>query len=214
VYVAAVRVNVILIVGVGMMKMTERRLQRSNYPSTFEYHQNRERAPHLEQDWQRGRLFMAAKMLRGVSPKSVVDLGCGDGGLLSLIKDIPSWGYDFCPANQEGWEERGVTAQFADIFNDPDFEPKWGELTVVTEVLEHLADPHRAVEWIAKNSKYVVASSPDNEPSGEHICEDVHEHIWAWDEEGFTRLIGEHFSILNYRRVDWNQIILGKSFYA
>lgn len=194
--------------------MAEYRLQQSNYPSTYEFHQNRERAPHLEQDWQKGRLFMAAKFIRGVMPKSVVDLGCGDGGLLSLIKDIPSWGYDFCPANQEGWEERKISAEFADVFNDPDFTPRWGELTVVTEVLEHVAEPHRVVEWIAKNSTYIVASSPANELPGDHICEGEHEHIWSWDEEGFKNMITNHFTILNYRKVDWNQIVLGRSKYV
>lgn len=193
--------------------MVEHRLQKHNYPSTFEFHKDRERAPHLEQNWHRGRLFMAAKLIRRVSPKSVVDLGCGDGGLLSLIKDIPSWGYDFCPANSEGWAERGVTAEFADIFNT-DFEPKWGELTVVTEVLEHLADPHKAVEWIARNSKYVVASSPLGECPEDHAPGEIHEHIWGWDKDGYLALIGAHFTVLEWRHVDWNQIVLGKSNYV
>lgn len=193
--------------------MAEYRLQKSNYPSTYEFHQHRERAPHLEQSWQNGRLFMAARFIRKANPKSVVDLGCGDGGLLSLIKEIPSWGYDFCPANAEGWDERGITAEFEDVFNT-DFEPRWGELTVVTEVLEHLADPHSTVKWIAENSTYIVASLPFDERPGDNICEDLHEHIWGFDEEGFRDLIGAHFNILEYRRVDWNQIILGKSKYA
>jgi SAM-dependent methyltransferase len=191
--------------------MVEVRLQGSSYPSTFEFHKDRERAPHLEQPWHANRLYIAAKMARSVSPKSIVDLGCGDGGLLSLVKDIPSWGYDFCPANQAGWVERGVTAEFADVFNT-DFEPKWAELVVVTEVLEHLADPHGAVEWIARNAKFIVASSPFDD-FGEH-GPGMHEHVWAWDYDGYAQLLGEHFSIIQHRRVDWSQIYLGRSLYA
>lgn len=189
--------------------MTEYRLQESDYPSTFEYHEHRERAPHLEQNWHCGRLYMAAKFIRQINPSSVVDLGCGDGGLLSLIKYIPSWGYDFCPANSAGWVERGVTAELRDVFNT-DFTPRWGELVAVTEVLEHLRDPHGVVEWIAKNAKYIVASSPVEELPGGH----VDEHIWSWDYDGYADLIGKHFTILNHRKVDWNQVLVGLSHYA
>lgn len=194
--------------------MAEYRLQQSTYPSTAEYHANRERANHLEQKWQQGRIYAAAKMIRGVKPKDVVDLGCGDGGLLSLLKDVcPAWGYDFAPSNIEGWEERGVTAELKDIFNDPGFQPKWAELTVMTEVLEHLADPHFAVDWVAHNSKYLAASVPFDEQPDSGICEGEHEHLWGFDEEGFKGLIGEHFHILEYKRVDFNQLLLGRSKY-
>lgn len=186
--------------------MAEYRLQESDYPSTFAFHEHRERAPHLEQSWQSGRLYMAAKWIREINPSSVVDLGCGDGGLLSLIKFIPSWGYDFCPANAAGWTERGVEAYSEDVFNT-DFEPKWGELVVVTEVLEHLRDPHDVVKWIAENAKYIIASSPDDEQPTGHMDE----HIWGWDMEGYAAMVGEHFEIIKHRKVDWNQLILGKS---
>lgn len=189
--------------------MTEYRLQESTFPSTEEYHRDRERVPHLEQSWHCGRLFAAAKMVRSVKPNSVVDLGCGDGGFLSVIQQygVRCWGYDFQPSNGEGWDERGVDGRLEDVFNT-DFEPEWADLAVMTEVLEHLEDPHSTLAWVASNVKYLVASSPKDELPGDHVCDS---HIWSWDWEGFEALISPHFTILQHRPVDWSQVVLGRS---
>lgn len=187
--------------------MGEWRLQESNYPATFDYHKDRERAPHLEQDHQSPRLHAAARLVREAKPESVVDLGCGDGGLLSLIKDIPSWGYDFQPSNQEGWTERGVTAFLGDVFNTR-ADVMWGQLAVATEVLEHLENPHDAVRWISRNATYIVASSPHNERPDGH---DPDCHIWAWDHDGYRDMLAEHFEIIKHETIYWSQLILGRS---
>lgn len=189
----------------------EWRLQASGHPSTFEYHEHRERVDHLSQSWQSTRIYAAAKMARSVKPKTIVDLGCGDGGYLSVIQEYgyECWGYDFQPSNAEGWRERGVTAELRDVFNNRDV-PRWGELANCTEVLEHLDDPHGAVEWIARNAHYFVASSPvDERPGGEPDC-----HIYAWDFDGYEDLLRPHFTILHHKVVDWSQVIMGKSRYV
>jgi len=191
--------------------MAEYRLQESLYPSTEEYHINRERVPHLEQSWHAGRLYMAAKLVRKAEPTTVCDLGCGDGGLLSVLQGygIRCWGYDFQPSNGEGWDERGVDGRLEDVFNT-EFEPEWGDLVVMTEVLEHLANPHLTVEWVANHARYLVASSPKDELPGDHACDS---HIWSWDWEGYEALINPHFEILDHKAADWSQIILGRSRY-
>lgn len=188
--------------------MTEWRLFDGDTPhvSTFTFHEHRDRAPHLEQPVHRGRLLRTAGLIREIGPASVVDLGCGDGGLLSLIADIPSWGYDFAPANAAGWAERGVTAEFRDVFNTRDV-PRWGQVAVLAEVLEHLADPHGAVEWVSRHAEWVVASSPKDETGTEYgDC-----HAWAWDMDGYRALIEPHFEVINHEPVDWSQIIVGRS---
>ncbi len=90
--------------------MTEWRLFDGDVPhvSTYAFHEHRDRAPHLEQTMHRERLLRTAEAVRALNPASVVDLGCGDGGLLSLITDIPSWGYDWHPASVQGWRERRI----------------------------------------------------------------------------------------------------------
>src|SRR6185436_14252089 len=131
--------------------MTEWRLFDGDtaYVSTAEFHAHRDRAAHLEDPLHRPRLERAAEFVRdaiSMGAQTASDLGCGDGGLLSVIQgDLEAWGYDFCPANTAGWAERGVSAEFADVFGEDQDRVKFGDLTVVTEVLEHLADPHGAV---------------------------------------------------------------------
>jgi hypothetical protein len=177
-----------------------------DHVSTFEFHEHRERAPHLEQPIHRQRLVRAAELVRELEPASVVDLGCGDGGLLSLIPDIPSWGYDFQPTNPAGWAERGVQAEQLDVFNTREV-PRWGELAVMTEVLEHLADPHGVLDWVSHHVTYVVASSPRYENGEYHgDC-----HAWAWDEPGYRALFEPRFEVLTHEGSDWSQLIVAKS---
>lgn len=190
--------------------MTEWRLfdGETAYVSTADFHAGRGRAPHLEQAGHRDRLIVAARMVARLNPDTVVDLGCGDGGLLSLLGqfDIQCWGYDFCPANADGWAERGVKAELRDVFSTRDV-PHWGECVMLTEVLEHLTDPHGTLEWISRHCRYVVASSPRFENAGDH----AEEHAWAWDEMGYAALFAPHFEIIERQDVYWSQVLAARS---
>lgn len=184
--------------------------------STAEYHQDRERAKHLEEDEiGRARLELAVKYVTWASEniKSTVgriatasDLGCGDGGLLSLMSDeTDAWGYDFTPANAEGWKERMVKASHLDVFGKDRDSVEFGDITTVTEVLEHLTDPFAAVKWIGENSRYIVASSPwDERPESFTDC-----HAWAFSKDGYRRLIESGgFHVLAHEEVGRFQVIL------
>ena len=190
--------------------MTEWRLFRGAiaHVSTAEFHAGRGRAPHLEQTGHRDRLHAAARAVFRLEPTTVVDLGCGDGGLLSLLdaQGIKCWGYDFAPANQDGWAERRVHAELRDVFNTRDV-PRWGELAVLTEVLEHLTDPHGVLEWVAEHARWVVASSPRCETADAH----ADEHAWAWDERGYRALFRPCFQVLDHYGIDWSQLIVAES---
>lgn len=193
--------------------------------STPEFHQHRERAPHLEQEVHQPRLRMAERLaweafstLATAHPDrriTLSDLGCGDGGLLSLLKrrqldQLDAWGYDFQPSNAAGWAERGVEAYETDVFGAylayKDLL-NVGEISVTTEVLEHLADPQGAVRWIGTRSRYLVASSPWNEtPESHDEC-----HAWGWDQDGYRALIEQGgFKVLRHETVGQFQVILGE----
>ena len=75
---------------------------------------------------------------------SVLDLGCGDGALLSYLvgtKQVQAVGIDISSQAVERARARGVVAQVADI-TLPDFQPSQQvDYILLSEVLEHLTDP-------------------------------------------------------------------------
>ncbi|MFC8447685.1 methyltransferase domain-containing protein [Kitasatospora sp. NPDC057223] len=208
--------------------MTEYRLFAGDVPhvSTPEFHEHRERAPHLEQPVHRPRLDKAYQLVLDAAARhhasgagysaGVTDLGCGDGGLLSLLKrhedkydryDLAAWGYDFQPSNQAGWNERGVDAELLDAFAPGHPGVILGNIAVMTEVLEHLADPHGTVQWVGTHCRFVVASSPWTEtPESHDEC-----HCWAWDQEGYRALIEQGgYTVVRHETVGQFQVILGE----
>lgn len=181
--------------------------------STAAFHAHRDRADHLASPVHRPRLLKAAEFVRLAAAQcddpSVSDLGCGDGGLLSLLSgEVEAWGYDFCPANAAGWAERGVKAEQADVFGADRRRVRFGSITVVTEVLEHLTDPAGAVAWIREHSRFLVASSPWVETDLRHDeC-----HAWAFDVAGYRELVtGAGFRVGRHAQVGGFQVVLAEA---
>lgn len=196
--------------------MEYRRFPAGQSPvSTFAYHEHRERAPHLEQGAHRGRLELTADMIVEYasghrSPIThVVDLGCGDGGLLQLLQPyehgdprIDATGYDFAPANAAGWVDRCVDGQALDFIADWD-KVELADLYVMTEVLEHLEDPHGAAQRVAERRSALVCSSPWIEHEGSIDGS----HAWAWDMPGYVAMLeGAGFHVIRSERLSWSQI--------
>lgn len=174
-----------------------------------DWYQDIESAHHLEEDHHRDRLLAAFDMVKvaiKMGGKTVVDLGCGDGGLLQLLKEnnIKSWGYDLMPKNIDySVNVRGVDARYTDFKND---EIEYADIAVMTEVLEHLEDPHGTVKNIP--SKFLIASSPYNETDQHHY----EFHLWAWDNQGYKNLIVQGgYEIVDLKNISgWSQIVLSK----
>ena len=172
-----------------------------------EWYKDRVAAHHLEEEGHSQRLVMSAQLVKQATKmgaNTVVDLGCGDGGLLQLLKNmgITAWGYDLMPKNIEyAVNVRGVDARYTD-FNSDDIV--YGDVAVMTEVLEHMIDPHKIVRELP--SKYLVASSPFNETGENHY----EFHLWAWDQAGYDNLITQGgYTIVNkLYSSGWSQIVL------
>lgn len=198
--------------------MTEVRL----YPAgtvpectTAEWYAGRDHAPHLEQGLHRPRLEVAAQYAAELSAEldgaPVVDIGAGDGGLLSLLRarGVAGHGYDLQPSNVAAAATRGVSVELRDAISalgtyevgDIELAP----VAVCTEVIEHLIDPHLVLRQLAAcaDVRYLVASSPWTETNGgayEH-------HLWAWDTVGYTALLeGNGWRVLRFELAGMFQI--------
>jgi trans-aconitate methyltransferase len=134
-----------------------------------------------------------------------VDLGCGDGGMLQLLHaaDLSAVGYDFQPTNIAGWRERGVYALHLD------FVKRWDDVVtadvyIITEVLEHLTDPHGMVAKIRARGAKIVCSSPYTETYESHdAC-----HAWAWDQAGYAKMITDAgFTVIEHQTVNQFQVL-------
>lgn len=189
--------------------------------STFEFHEKRERVAHWEQPHHYPRLKKAFDFTLDAVREfehqifdrnvNVVDLGCGDGGLLAQLTRIPNvraFGYDFQPSNPEGWLERGVLLDAMKM----DFVKYWDEvkradLYIMTEVLEHLANPHAMLSNIRSRNARLIASSPWTEHAESHDeC-----HAWAWDNEGYENMItNAGFVIVRTENVGMFQVVYAK----
>ncbi len=202
------------------------------FVSTFDYHKDRDRAPHIDQSDHNPRMRMALEFVclslayYGGDNYCVADLGCGDGGFVAELKKILPLGsdivgFDFTPDMQNGWRDRGVLDQCKSmtVFTSPP-EPspinpkiladvKGADVIVMTEVLEHLARPHDVLAQIAGfGEKDIVVSSPWGENNRHHDPS----HAWAWDEEGYANMIElAGFDILGSARAGFSQVVRARS---
>jgi hypothetical protein len=170
------------------------------------WYAERAHAPHLEEG-HRPRLEHAAAFIAQIALtrglRSVVDLGAGDGGLLSLLGPaFTAWGYDLVPENIRAAKERGVDVRYGDVINS---DVEWADIVVCTEMLEHLIDPHGFLRSIPRHVKALVCSSPwDERPGAAYAF-----HTWAWDLDGYRSLVEQAgFKVQRQRPVDRFQVLL------
>ena len=116
---------------------------------------------------------------------SVTDLGCGDGELLTMMPPenvAKSWGYELGKSDVQYGIRRGLDVRQANIVTGS-CRLEYGEIVVISEVLEHLADPRSLLKSLP-DLRLVIASSPSLETAEWHN----ESHAWAWDLDGYRDL--------------------------
>lgn len=126
---------------------------------------------------------------------SIIDLGCGDGSLLAKLQskfkyhqDLYLAGYDICDASLAVAYEKGLRVGKANILDLKEVMHSLGDYVVLTEVLEHLKDPHGYLTELYKYcpiTTRLIVSSPSAEDDQWHY----EDHAWAWDMDGYRELL-------------------------
>lgn len=143
--------------------------------------------PYIDPSVQQGfwpRIHMTADLVNVARQPgdAVCELGCNGGHLLKLVGE-PCWGYDIGEGPLAVARSAGFDARQADITSD---ELELAEVVVLSEVLEHLDDPHAMVGRLCQDPvRTIVASSPYLETDTDAYCQ----HLWAWDLDGYTALL-------------------------
>ncbi|WP_347701402.1 class I SAM-dependent methyltransferase [Nonomuraea sp. B12E4] len=125
--------------------------------------------------------------------QTLCDLGCGDGSLLVALRGLPltTWGYDAGAQNVRVALAAGLDVSRCDFLTEP---VELGDIVVMSEVLEHLVDPHSFLAGMAATK--LVASSPSSETGDWHY----RHHAWAWDEAGYRALLeGAGWAVVEQR---------------
>jgi hypothetical protein len=155
----------------------------------------------VHQNGYQERTDMAERQIRNLlnerpEIRTVVDLGCGDGDLLFRLRDLDlgTRGLTGGIESVRIAQKRGLDVLCYDFVKDPVI---YGDLTIMTEVLEHLADPHAFLPAVA--SPWLLVTSPSAEDGDWHYVD----HAWAWDLEGYAKLVaGSGWEILDHVECD------------
>ncbi len=163
--------------------------------------------------------------LRPLEINSVLDVGCGEGFVLSKLKiqGIGRFfeGIDFSDKALELGRAKfpQLSLKKGNIYKLP-YENNFCDLVICTEVLEHLERPSQALNEIVRVSRRYSLFSVPNEPffrianlmRGKNIFRwgnDI-DHIQSWTSGDFEKFIAEKLSIISViKSFPWT-IILGE----
>ena len=113
--------------------------------------------------WKAGQVSQILDRNR-ISPCSIVEIGCGAGGILSHLRQryphAELTGYDIAPQLPEFWkshETANIRFVLGDYFEESASIP---DTILVLDVIEHLGNPFDFLVRLSKCSKYVVLHIP------------------------------------------------------
>lgn len=169
-------------------------------------------------------------LMTGLSNKemSVLDLGCGDGLLLSLLKEkgIIGKGLDISDEGVEKTKIKGFEASIFDFSDRLPFPDKTFDVVVSLDVLEHLYNPESLLKEASRISReFVIIGVPNfnSLPARLQVLFGVAPennrpnkgHIYWFNYSVLKKMISESNLVLNEMRVNAimeNRFLIGKLF--
>lgn len=150
---------------------------------------------------------MAASIMGHFAPASVIDAGCGSGGLLLALKRAgvaDCRGLEFSKAGRKACRKKGLNVVAGDFTQACEVDPTL-DLAICCEVAEHLpeASADRLVANLAAGPDLLLFSAATPGQGGfEHLNEQENEYwISKFERHGF----GFDEQMTHQLRAEWNQ---------
>lgn len=169
------------------------------------------------------------RMLDGLQPEVVVEIGAGEGRiterLVARFPDATVVGLDLPATNlAEEWDEIEVPMFFGDATRMP-FVDGSIDLVVGLEVLEHVPQPERALADIARVCRGTAILSVPREPiwragnmaRGRYIRDwgNTPGHVNHWSSRAFERFVATRFELTDTARpLPWTMVRARPGAYA
>lgn len=152
----------------------------------------------------------------------ILDVGCGEGFVINFLKNKNIIGLDISEGALTIAKIKNPENRFliGDIHNLPFRKDDFG-IVIVTEVLEHIVKPEKAIDEIKRVSKRYCIFSVPNEPyfrlmdllRGENISRFGNDigHIQNWSSIEFIELLEKYFNLLEVKKpFPWTLVLCEK----
>ena len=148
---------------------------------------------------------MANTIVKLFSPASVIDVGCGSGGLLEVLSvhcKVRCMGIEFSEVGRTLCQRRGINCQFGDLTKPLAIAPHY-DLLMCFEVAEHL--PARYADQLVENltsgpNRLVFSAATPGQGGHEHVNEQPN---WYWIQKFDARGFRYDHLISDGMRVEW-----------
>ncbi len=166
-------------------------------------------------------------LIKGVKPRSILDVGCGEGVTMRyLLDNIPEVKVEGVEIHLESLKiakkMNPETKVYQGTIYELPFKANSYELVLCTEVLEHLQDPEAAFLELDRVSKKFIIVSVPNEPLwrvGNMIrfkywknLGNTPDHIQHWTTFGFNAIAKEYFRVIKMKvPITWTMLLCEKT---
>jgi len=163
----------------------------------------------LEQRMMAGFMTALDRMLDGLAPTRILEIGVGEGEVMTRVRHrfpgVPVVGLDLPDDELAGhWRDQALPCCFGDATRLP-FEDGVFDLVLAIEVLEHIPHPERALAELSRvGRRDVVASVPfepiwrvGNMARRRYLSDwgNTPGHVNHWTRWGFRRFVARHFTV-------------------
>lgn len=168
----------------------------------------------IEQRMMQGFFEAFDRMLGGLEPQSIVEVGAGEGRITQHLREVfPSASVSGLDLPDEElaaeWETLDVPMFFGDVTRLP-FADKSIDVVVGLEMLEHVPNPERALDEIARVVRHTAVLSVPREPiwrignmvRGRYLRDlgNTPGHLNHWSARSFGSFLETRFEVVDTAR--------------